>query len=115
MKAHRGRSPWSKDFQAFYLDDGVLAGDASAVSKFLSHLGQRVCSTVLAIAMDNTEVTTTCLHSQSFSPSDFPGNFKTSQVRCWDSTWCESFLSKASALLVAIGQYRDSHGAFTFL
>ena len=112
------------DFQAFYFRDGVFAGVASAVSKFLSHFVTGFLFIGLDIVMDRTEVIPACPRSQCFSPSDFPGcvwwtseNFKLLRAAVGDATWCESTLSgrvsEAAALLTAIGKYQDSHGAFT--
>ena len=51
------------DITAFFLDDGVLAGDASAISSFLRDL-------VTGIALERTEVISA---STAFAPSDYPG------------------------------------------
>ena len=118
--------PWLGRPLPFYLDDGVLAGDALAISLFFRNQSAGLASIGLDIALDKTEVLSTCSATQSSSPADFPGcswnssrNFKLLGAAIGNRQWCEHLLSnrvaKASALLQAIGRYGDAHGASTLL
>ena len=60
--------PDSVDLSPFFLDDGVLVGDAPAISSFLRHLITGLASIGLNNALDKTEVL-----PASFSLADFPG------------------------------------------
>ena len=99
-------------------DDGVLPGDAKAISSFLRNLVTGFASIGLDIALDKTEVIPAC--------PDFPGctwtatrNFILLGAAIRYRQWCESLLckrvAKASALIRAIGRCRDAHGAFKML
>ena len=92
-------------------DDGVLPGDAKAISSFFRNL-------VTGFASTGPEVIPAC--------PDFPGctwtatrNFILLGAAIRDRQWCESLLckrvAKAWPLIRAIGRYRVPHGAFTML
>ena len=96
--------PGSVDLSPFFLDDGVLAGDAPVIRSFLRHLIAGFASIGLEIALDKPEVLAACSSSQSFSPEDFPGcswnssrNFKLLGAAIGDRKWCEHLLSKRVA------------------
>ena len=91
-------------------DDGVLPGDAKAISSFLRNLVTGFAS----IGLDKTEVIVAC--------PDFPGctwtatrNFTLLGAAMRDRQWCESLLCKRVAKASALIRARVPHGAFTML
>ena len=65
--------PSGLDICAFYLDDGLCAGSAPAVSFFLSSLTNGLSRIGLVVNLSKTEVIPACTASQNFGPSNFPG------------------------------------------
>ena len=118
--------PSGIDICAFYLDDGLCAGSAPAVSFFLSSLTNGLSRIGLVVNLSKTEVIPACTASQSFGPGNFPGctwngsaSFKLLGAAIGTTDWCEALLSrrvdKARALLDAIGRFPDAQGAFCLL
>ena len=120
------RFPGDLDFNAFFLDDGVIAGRSPAVQLALSSLETRLHDIGLNIARHKTEIVPACTSVQNFSSRDFEGftwvphgNVKLLGAAIGSQVWCESLLqrrvTKAKNLLDAIGRYDDAQGAFTLL
>ena len=120
------RFPGDLDFNAFFLDDGVIAGRSPAVQLILSSLETRLHDIGLSIARNKTEIVPACTSVQNFSSLDFEGftwvphgNIKLLGAAIGTQEWCESLLhrrvTKAKNLLDAIGRYYDAQGAFTLL
>ena len=65
--------PAGIDICSFYLDDGLCAGDALAVSFFLKTLIRGLGDIGLAVNLGKTEVIPPCTSSQSFGQDCFPG------------------------------------------
>ena len=65
--------PAGLDICSFYLDDGLCAGDAQAVSFFLKALIRGLSRIGLVVNLGKTEVIPPCTSSQSFGPDYFPG------------------------------------------
>ena len=65
--------PAGLDICSFYLDDGICAGDAQAVSFFLRALIRGLRRIGLVVNLAKTEVIPPCTSSQSFGPDIFPG------------------------------------------
>ena len=120
------RFPGDLDFNAFFLDDGVIAGRSTAVQLILSSLETRLHDIGLSIARNKTEIVPACTSVQNFSSRDFEGftwvphgNIKLLGAAIGTQEWCESLLkrrvTKTKNLLDAIGRYYDAQGAFTLL
>ena len=118
--------PSGLDICSFYLDDGLCAGDAMAVSFFLNALVRGLSRIGLVVNLSKTEVIPPCTSSQSFGPDSFPGcswnsaaSFKLLGAAIGPPEWCELLLGrrvrKARELIDAIGRFPDSHGAFCLL
>ena len=126
LRATERSFPAGVDICSFYLDDGLCAGDALAVSFFLKTLVRGLGDIGLAVNLGKTEVISPCTSSQSFGQDCFPGcswnstaSFKLLGAAIGTPEWCELLLgrrvSKARALIDAIGRFPDSHGAFCLL
>ena len=63
--------PSGLDICAFYLDDGICAGTAPAVSFFLSSLALGLGRIGLVVNLSKTEVIPACTTSQTFGPDSF--------------------------------------------
>ena len=85
--------PAGLDICSFYLDDGLCAGDAQAVSFFLKALIRGLSRIGLVVNLAKTEVIPPCTSSQSFGPDLFPGCI-------WNSSASFSYLGLPSALLL---------------
>ena len=118
------RFPGDLDFNAFFLDDGVITGRFPTVQVVLSSLESRLNDIGLSIARHKTEIVLVCTSIQNFSSQDFGcfswaphGNIKLLGAAIGTQEWCESLLgrrvTKAKNLLDAIGRYHDAQGAFT--
>ena len=111
--------PGDLDYNAFFLDDGTIAGKAQAVKLFLVSLERLLLDIGLVIARDKTKVVLACSSVQNFTPQDFEGccwvpdgDFKLLGTAFGSKDWCEALLDrrvcKARTLLEAIGRYHDS-------
>ena len=114
------------DICSVYLNDGLCAGDAPAVSFFLEALVRGLSRIGLVVNLSKTEVIPPCTSSQSFGPDSFPGccwngnaSFKLLVSAIGPPEWCKLLLRrrvrKARALIDAIGRFPDSHRAFCLL
>ena len=118
--------PSGLDICAFYLDDGICAGFAPAVSFFLSSLALGLGRIGLVVNLSKTEVLPACTTSQSFGPDSFPGcnwngsaSFKLLGAATGPPDCCELLLgrrvAKARALIDAVGRFPDAQGAFCWM
>ena len=63
--------PGDLDYEAFFLDDGTIAGKAQAVQLFLDILERLLREIGLENARNKTKVIPACSAVQNFTPHDF--------------------------------------------
>ena len=87
------------DFKAFFLDDGVIAGEALAVRQFLTTLEMRLREIGSDISRQKAEVVPACTSVQNFSSQDLEGyawvpdgNIKLLGGAIGTRAWCKSLL-----------------------
>ena len=101
VRISEAQYPSDLDFQAFFLDDGTIAGKAQAVKLFLDTLERLLLDIGLVVARDKTKVVPACSSVQNFTPQDFDGccwvtdgNFKLLEAAFGSKDWCEALLDR---------------------
>ena len=118
--------PGGIDLCSFFLDDGLSAGFAPAVRRFLSAVITGFRKIDLEVNLDKAEIIPACTTSQSLDSADFQGcswngsaNFKLLGAAVGTTEWCEDILgrrvAKTRALLTAIGKVPDAQAPFCLL
>jgi hypothetical protein len=114
------------DFSVFFLDDGVVAGEAAAVHDFCTRFANSVADLGLAISASKCEVVPSAGEGTGVAQEDFPGwqwkpraGIKLLGAPLGDPEFCAELtakrVEKAERLLAEIGKYSHSQSALLLL